>query len=128
MSTTRTYKFTPHFSPREIQDGAHCGETSYDVSYRTNIHEIIGTVSGNEILVDPNDESRGWVKEFYFVSTDGRIGMGSTRGKAIADAAAPAAKADCDWCYNDRTIDWKGAEAPCPVCSNGPAEAAPIAY
>jgi len=118
---TSAYKFSPHYSPAEIQDGVHCGETGYDVIKRST-GELVGEIFGSEILVDPNDESKGWQKEFHFVGQDGRSGAGSTRMAAIEDAA----NADCDWCFSTRVIDWQGGEAPCPVCSNGPAEARPV--
>jgi len=128
MATTRNrFTYKSHWTPLEMQDGAHCGGTSYDV-YEG--HTFIGQLEGNEQLVDPDNEGRGWVTVFTFQGAKGTrygVGDGSTRAAAII-ASEPIAEvqAECDWCYSTRVIDWQGAEAPCPVCSNGPAEARPL--
>jgi len=112
MATNREYKFKPYWSPREIQDGVHCGETAYDV-YKWG--EKIGDIAGMTIGDD-------WEKTFYFRHVDGRSGYGTTRVAAIEEALSSFG---CDWCFDDGTVDWKGGEVPCPFCSGGPTEALP---
>ena len=86
---TPNFKFTCDYTPAEIQDGAHCGSLSYSV--RLGGSEI-GTVFSDEYLKDPDDESKGWVKEFSYRPgagvTDYISGQGKTRKAAIVRATS----------------------------------------